>query len=180
MRHRPTHYVVLLCLILAGSLFSTAETLAQTFQHPGLLNTQAELDFVKQKVNANAQPWKAGYDEMLSWTARTNPSSHTTIYSGQSSMTDWWEDGHSAYQYALRWVITGDQQYANKSIQFMNAWSGTLQSFQSGGGGHPTQHHLQASWGVPMWVNAAEIIRLTIIMDQQAGLNLRSVILKIC
>ncbi len=158
MRHRPTHYVVLLCLILAGSLFSTAETLAQTFQHPGLLNTQAELDFVKQKVNANAQPWKAGYDEMLSWTVRNNPTPRTIVYSKNSTMTDLRKDGHAAYYYALRWVVTGDQQYANKSMQFMDAWSGTLQAVENGGG-HPKSHHLESSFVVPMWTNAAEIIR---------------------
>src|SRR4051812_24164403 len=36
-----------------------------TFAHPGVLVSQAQLDFVRGKVQAGEQPWKAAYDQML-------------------------------------------------------------------------------------------------------------------
>jgi hypothetical protein len=37
-----------------------------SFKHPGVLNSAASLDFVKQKVNSGQQPWKGAYDKMMS------------------------------------------------------------------------------------------------------------------
>ena len=41
------------CLVRAG------------FVHPGLLHNQAELDFIKQKVQAEEQPWFNGWKKLL-------------------------------------------------------------------------------------------------------------------
>jgi hypothetical protein len=35
-----------------------------TFTHPGVLVSRPQLDFVASLVNANAQPWRAAYDQM--------------------------------------------------------------------------------------------------------------------
>src|SRR5690349_15220611 len=35
-----------------------------TFAHPGVFVSRAQLDFVRGKVQAGAQPWKAAYDQM--------------------------------------------------------------------------------------------------------------------
>ena len=40
---------------------------AQLFTHPGLLNTQAELDLIREKVNAGEQPWLSGYQKIDEW-----------------------------------------------------------------------------------------------------------------
>lgn len=36
-----------------------------TFAHPGVFVSRAQLDFVRGKVQAGAQPWKAAYDQMM-------------------------------------------------------------------------------------------------------------------
>lgn len=35
------------------------------FTHPGVLVSRPQLDFVRGKVQAGAQPWKGAYDQML-------------------------------------------------------------------------------------------------------------------
>src|SRR5689334_6930579 len=35
------------------------------FAHPGVLNSRAQLDFVRAKVQAGEQPWKGAFDAML-------------------------------------------------------------------------------------------------------------------
>ena len=39
---------------------------AQTFKHPGILCSQIELDFIKTKVKAGEQPYKARFDAVKS------------------------------------------------------------------------------------------------------------------
>ena len=47
---------------------------AQPFVHPGILNNRAELDFVKGKIKAEAEPWKAHWNKM-----RSLPISRLTV-----------------------------------------------------------------------------------------------------
>src|SRR5262249_15410909 len=65
-------------------------------------------------------------------------------------------DCGAAYSHALMWYITGDEAYAKKSIEIMNAWSGTLK------GGHILANGpVQAAWWGSVFPRAAEIIRYT-------------------
>ena len=41
-------------------------------------------------------------------------------------------DSQMAYHCALMWVITGEQRYADKAIEILNAWSGTLTALIGG------------------------------------------------
>ena len=45
-------------------LFSTLSAIAQGFQHPALVNTRADLDFIKAKVEAKEQPWYGAWQNM--------------------------------------------------------------------------------------------------------------------
>src|SRR5204862_3569774 len=36
-----------------------------TFAHPGVLVSRSQLDFIRAKVNANAQPWRNAYNQMI-------------------------------------------------------------------------------------------------------------------
>ncbi len=38
----------------------------RTFRHPGILQSRDDLEFMKQKVTASAQPWKQAWDNLLS------------------------------------------------------------------------------------------------------------------
>jgi hypothetical protein len=133
------------------------------FNHPGVLVNRTQLDFVRRKVNARAQPWLAAYDAMtrsryasLSW----RPKPRAVVECGSHSnpnrgCTDERDDAIAAYTHALRWYITRDKRYATKAIQILDAWSGTVT-------GHTNSNApLQAGWAGASFARAAEIIRHT-------------------
>lgn len=109
----------------------------QPFVHPGALSTQPDLDRMRAKVAANAQPWKASWDILvanshaqLSYT----PNPQVTICRGGACAGMGYpenymimaNDAHAAYQCALRYQVSGDTNYAEKAVQIMDAWSSTL------------------------------------------------------
>jgi Alginate lyase len=124
---------------------------------------RGQLDVVKARVNAGVQPQRAAYDAMiadpsasLSWT----PHPWAIVECGPSSnpnygCSDEREDAIAAYTHALRWYITNDSRYANKAIQIMDAWSGTITDHTN------SNAPLQTGWAGASWSRAAEIIRHT-------------------
>lgn len=107
---------------------------ATGFVHPGLLHSAEDFARMKSKVDAGAQPWKSGYDKLvanshsaLTWT----PKPAAVVYRGADgthpeNYGQLYNDIAAAYATALRWKITGDARYADKSIQILNAWSAML------------------------------------------------------
>ncbi|SEG10101.1 Alginate lyase [Actinacidiphila yanglinensis] len=134
-----------------------------TFTHPGVMVSLPQLDFIKGKVQANAEPWKDAYNQMtgssyasLSRTPKPRASVDCGPYSNPNNgCTDERQDAIAAYTDALAWYISGNSAYAQKSIELMNAWASTI-----------TQHTnsnapLQTGWAGSVWPRAAEIIRYT-------------------
>ena len=147
----------------AGTVKIDAKAAPATFTHPGVLVSRPQLDFVRSKVDAGAQPWKSAYDQMMASAyaslSRT-PKPRAVVECGSFSQpnngcTDEREDAIAAYTDALAWYITKDQRYADKAIQIMNAWSTVVK-------GHTGSNApLQAGWSASVWPRAAEIIRYT-------------------
>ncbi|HTJ33637.1 MAG TPA: alginate lyase family protein [Dactylosporangium sp.] len=134
-----------------------------TFAHPGVLVSQAQLDFVRGKVQAGAQPWKAAYDQMMgskyASLSRT-PKPRATVECGSYSnpnngCTDEREDAIAAYTLSLAWFITRDARYATKAIAIMDTWSATIKEHTN------SNAPLQTGWAGSSWPRAAEIIRYT-------------------
>ncbi len=134
------------------------------FYHPGILVNRAQLDFIKAKVAAGEQPWKAAFDlaQKDPMGAREYiPKPWQTCECGPYSRPDKGckdeqRDSAAAYTQALLWYISGDEKYAKNSIDIMNAWSGTLT------GGHTNSNGpVQAAWCAEEFPRAAEIIRYT-------------------
>ncbi|MFE3599208.1 alginate lyase family protein [Streptomyces sp. NPDC059142] len=131
------------------------------FTHPGVNLNTAQLDFVRGKVQAGAQPWKSAYDAMeasryasLSRTAKPRAVVECGSYSNPNNgCTDEREDAIAAYTDALAWYITRDDRYAQKAIQLMDAWSATLQDHTN------SNAPLQTGWAGSSWPKAAEIIK---------------------
>jgi hypothetical protein len=140
----------LLCLVIstafAPASFAAAETnkSAQTsgpatvsktgFHHPGVLINRAQLDFIKGKVAAGAEPWKSAFE-----TAKASglgaldytPKPWQTCECGPRSNPDLGckdeqRDSEAAYAQALLWHFSGNKTYAANAIKIMNAWSSTL------------------------------------------------------
>ncbi|HEX5199595.1 MAG TPA: alginate lyase family protein, partial [Actinoplanes sp.] len=146
-----------------GARLATADAAPISFSHPGVLVSRAQLDFVKGKVNAGAAPWLAAYNQMMASRyaslART-PKPRATVECGSYSnpnngCTDEREDAIAAYTDALAWYITGNADYAQKSIALMDAWSATITSHTN------SNAPLQTGWAGSVWPRAAEIIKHT-------------------
>ena len=157
MKTRTYFANTLLCCCLL--LMIARQLPAQPFIHPGLLHTEADFARMRDKVNASAQPWKGSWDilvangrSQLSWNAR--PVDTVRRGGDRQNYGQLMNDIAAAYQTALRWKITGDVAYANKSIEIMNAWSSTLQ-FVTGN----ADRFLAAGIYGYQFANAAEIMR---------------------
>ena len=132
-----------------------------TFTHPGVGVSRAQLDFVRAKVQAGAQPWTNAFNQAKSSTyaslSRT-PKPRAVVECGPYSnpnlgCTDEREDAIAAYTDALLWYLTRDDRYAQKSIQLMDAWSATITDHTN------SNAPLQTAWSASSWPKAAEIIK---------------------
>ena len=146
-----------------GAGIVTADAAPIAFSHPGVLVSRAQLDFVKGRVAAGAQPWLAAYNQMMASSyaslSRT-PKPRATVECGSYSnpnygCTDEREDAIAAYTDALAWYLTGNAAYAQKSIALMDAWSATIQNHTN------SNAPLQTGWAGSVWPRAAEIIKYT-------------------
>jgi hypothetical protein len=170
LRHATGAWALLLWMLVVGissflsACFAAAPTTStgSGFHHPGVLVNRAQLDFVKTKIAANAEPWKSAFEAAKSsdlGSLTYTPHPWATCECGPRSnpdrgCKDEQHDSDAAYTQALLWYFSGNQAYADKAIQIMNAWSGTLT------GGHKLENGpVQAAWCAEVWPRAAEIIR---------------------
>lgn len=160
---RRTALLAAVAALAASALAVPAEAAPAAFVHPGVTVSQGQLDFVRGKVNAGAQPWKGAFDKMLaSKYADLNrtPKPRAVVECGSYSnpnngCTDEREDAIAAYTDALAWYITRDERYARKAIQLMDAWSGVITDHTN------SNAPLQTGWAGSSWPRAAEIIKYT-------------------
>ncbi len=140
-----------------------ASAAEKPFTHPGILHSRSELDFVKTMVAEGEEPWKSAWVELrshdiseLDW----KPDPAANVVRGPYNRpdiggSDLMRDGAAAYSHAIQWYVTGEQPHANKAIDILNAYAGTLKSI----GGHDAR--LLAGMAGITFTNAAEIIRHT-------------------
>jgi hypothetical protein len=134
-----------------------------TFTHPGVMVSRAQLDFVKGRVAAGAQPWRSAYNAMMGsrLAALTYaPAPRQVVECGSYSnpnlgCSDETEDALAAYTHALAWYVNGDTRHAQKAVSIMNAWSAVITDHSN------SNAPLQSAWAGTSWARAAEIIRYT-------------------
>ncbi|WP_030672040.1 alginate lyase family protein [Streptomyces sp. NRRL B-1347] len=133
------------------------------FTHPGVLVGAAQLAFVRTKVQAGAQPWKAAYEQMLGsayGSLSRTPKPRAVVECGSGSQpnhgcTDEREDAIAAYTHALAWYVSRDARHAEKAIELMDAWSATIKDHTN------SNAPLQSGWAGSVWPRAAEIVKYT-------------------
>jgi hypothetical protein len=134
------------------------------FHHPGVLVNRAQLEFIKGKVAAGAEPWKSAFEaaKASEYGSLTYiPKPRATVECGPYSKPDLGckdeqRDSAAAYTQALLWFISGEPKYATNAIAIMNGWSSTLT------GGHLNSNGpVQAAWCAEQFPRAAEIMRYT-------------------
>jgi hypothetical protein len=133
---------------------------AQSFIHPGLLQSIQDIERMKTAIKEKQEPVYNGF-----LVFQAHPQSQNTYHmQGPMEMVGrnptvgqgiYDADANAAYQNALMWALTGQQGYANKAIEIIDAWSSTLKSITG------RDAVLMAGLGPFKMVNAAEILRYT-------------------
>src|SRR5262249_13171858 len=122
----------LLCVLafISGLIASdtrAAEPSASGFYHPGVLVNRTQLDFVKAKIAAGAEPWKSALEaaKASEYGKRDyTPHARATVECGPFSRPDLGckdeqRDSIAAYTQALLWAFTGDKTYSKNAIAIM-------------------------------------------------------------
>lgn len=143
---------------------SVSATWAAPFRHPGVLNTQEELEFIKQKAGgAAAHPMKSGFERLKAWkfanlSYQPRPEATVTVVASAvgASEQNFRDAAHAAYAHALQWVVTGQAAHKDKALAILNGWGSTFKGMT-----HLSnrQQDLEAAWGLPTWCAAAEIMK---------------------
>jgi hypothetical protein len=139
----------------------------RTFTHPGLLNSQDELDDVRAHIttaisNASAD---INTDSLASWTYDDDARSVVKVSHGSTGTDDskavWRADSQAALANALRWVGQGDNRNANHARDILTNWANTLIRIEGYTPNDPddaAQVNLEAAWRTPLYALAAETI----------------------
>jgi hypothetical protein len=142
------------------------------FTHPGILVNKQDLDFVKGKIAAGSEPWAGLYAKMkgsslAAVTYAASPLSNLDCGASVASCESFMNDTQAAYIDSLLWYYSGNNTYAQKSIDIMNKWSATLNTTST-----TSNSPLFSAWAAEVFPRAAEIIRYTYTPPSgQAGLN---------
>ncbi|MEV4685986.1 DNRLRE domain-containing protein [Microbacterium sp. LWH3-1.2] len=136
---------------------------ARVFDHPGVSLTTQQLDAMREHVVAKAEPWYSDYLRMKNTVPNSIASLDFDVVAhagvgrgspeGSGNIRDYEWASAAAYFHALQWVITGDGRHADKAVEILNAWSGTLTQIDG------RDQILGAGLGTLKLINAAEIVR---------------------
>ncbi|MEP5340960.1 MAG: T9SS type A sorting domain-containing protein [Algibacter sp.] len=88
--------------------------------HPGGWLTQDELTLIRDKVSAQEEPWYSAWLAIENEDADENYSA--SVSSTITNGNDFQKQGHAAYMLAIKWVASGDQDYATAAINVINDW----------------------------------------------------------
>jgi len=151
--------ILWLILIIFLSQFQIAS--AQKFIHPGIDQTAADLQYMKNQVLAGEQPWKNAFDSLQSKTNlqfEVKPFAHVVRGPyGKPNIggNELSKSSDLAYNCAIMWYITNEKEYAEKAIEILNSWSPVLWDFDY------NDAKLLAGWTGHQLCNAAEILRFS-------------------
>ena len=157
-------------LLFSGITVAQTETkinnkpqLPKVFQHPGIAHSEDDFTFVKQQIKEKKEPWISSWGKLqqsayasLDW----NPQPFANVERGPYNNPDigaseFRADGLAAYTHALCWAISGNQEYAKKSTEIINAWSANLKTIKN----HDAA--LLVGMEIPHFCIAAEIVKHT-------------------
>ncbi|CAH0022136.1 unnamed protein product [Clonostachys rhizophaga] len=139
---------------------------AQPFIHPGALHSRKDIERVKGHVRSQEQPWLRAWQHLESARlaqATWVPTPQSILVRGRSTTNASvpsenygyaYRDAHSAYQLTLRWIIGGNETYADRAVVILNSWASTLVDIQ----GTEDKYLATGLYGY-QFANAAELLR---------------------
>jgi hypothetical protein len=150
-------------LVFASPVFGQGgRTADHGFVHPGLLHD--ENDFERMRAHLEREPWKSGWQRLIA-----NPHAQLdyrprpveVVVRGvdrnnprPQNYSLMFHDAAAAYACALCWRISGDERYAEKSVQILNGWARALRTITG-----TSDAALAAGLQGYQFANAAEIMR---------------------
>ncbi len=151
---------------MAGGHHREANAAAEAHRaivHPGILQTRADLEFMKARIKAGEEPWKSAWDLWLtdpvaSLDFEPKPFTHVirgAYDAGDKGGRELQESADAANNHVMQWCVTGNEAHARKVIEIFDAWSSTLADF------FENDAMLLAGWTGGQFCNAAEILRAT-------------------
>ena len=136
-------------VVFFALLFFVSPSHAQLV-HPGGWHTQDDLTIIRSKVQAGEEPWVTGWNAIKDSRPRKNYESNVSgVVTDEFALS---KQGHVAYQLAMKWVATGDQEYADAAIGLIDQWVENVDGFNVEG---PT---LTLSTAAGHMAQAAEIL----------------------
>ena len=136
-------------VVFFALLFFVSPSHAQLV-HPGGWHSQADLTIIRSKVQAGEEPWATGWNAIKDSRPRKNYKSNVSgVVTDEFALS---KQGHVAYQLAMKWVATGDQEYADAAIGLIDQWVENVDGFNVEG---PT---LTLSTAAGHMAQAAEIL----------------------
>lgn len=133
---------------------------SQSFVHPGLLVTQADLS--RASNNIERAPWNDSYAQLTQCacaSASYVPSPVGAVYRGSDgthteNVNLLWNDAAAAFALALRWKLSGNDSYADAASIILTGWASTLETI-----GGTDDAYLAAGFQGHQLANAGELLR---------------------
>ena len=131
------------------------------FKHPGILNSKAQIAFIKQKIKSGQEPWKTAFQQLKdlpfsspNYQAKPYEFVDCGSYNNPNVGCDQQaQDGMAVYCNALMYCFTDEDKYAKKALSIIDAWATTYQKNTS------SNARLLVSWTAPWIANGAELLR---------------------
>jgi hypothetical protein len=98
---------------------------AQAFVHPGGLHTKDDLDRMKSKVAAKADPWFTAWNKFVD-DPKAQAGYKARPAKDMGSRQRAQDDATAMYYNALRWYISGDETHAECAVRIANDWANTV------------------------------------------------------
>lgn len=145
--------------LAAGGVAWSGDPAHAASAHTGLLHTAEDFARMSARVKASQQPWLAGWDALTqssharaTWVPR--PTAVVTRGGSPQNYPVLYKDIHAAYQNALVWRVSGNEDHARTARDILNAWSHTLTEIT----GNADRYLAAGIYGY-QFANAVELMR---------------------
>jgi hypothetical protein len=114
-----------------GGQAATPASVSGVFRHPGLLVTEDDFTRIRGHIKAGMQPWTDWWNKLRVdkfATLDTRPYPLEGVYRADGSKNNLYVDIWRAWSLVLQWKLSDpqDNRYADKAVEFLDAWSSTL------------------------------------------------------
>ena len=115
--------ICIVWVIWLGSIHEVVQA-QRAFVHPGITYTKGDLDRMKAMIEVQKEPYYSTFLKLKEspYSSLEAPVHHRgkQIQGGRFNATIG-VDGRRAHDLALLWHLTGDEAYARKAVEFLNA-----------------------------------------------------------